>query len=360
MSRYTAIAIRSHAELNVKQSAYEQLFPYSADKDAYISFTQIDKLGINPKSHYNTPLGIYTYPLETVWEYYDISYYKTLKRLPFAAENPYIHLVKSKTGHGFVNDLYLDYTESRLKTDIEKCQKLFYSEYSKLTDDQVSKFYQPTKEQIDNYRQRMNEALAVVWKKQVLEKGIDEANHPWPCSHFWNITRTMADRLCDSKKVHSTADVKATKWNWILRQLGYTGFADKSGKGIIHPSEPMQAVFLSSASFTRVKEVMNKDYVPKDNVVKTIHDIPNVENVNNTELMELCLVLLGIKSKLPSNLLSKVQFYKNNPLLIFKQASGQEIADFMDYLMDDLGSSGLTGAWLAIMEKMRDIYDSKK
>jgi hypothetical protein len=32
----------------------------------FVSFTQLDKLGINPKSKYDTPLGIYAYPADYV------------------------------------------------------------------------------------------------------------------------------------------------------------------------------------------------------------------------------------------------------------------------------------------------------
>ena len=32
----------------------------------FVSMTKVDKLGINPTSKYNTPLGIYAYPLSYV------------------------------------------------------------------------------------------------------------------------------------------------------------------------------------------------------------------------------------------------------------------------------------------------------
>ena len=35
----------------------------NSDKTQYISFTAIDKIGINPRSTYDTPVGIYCYPL---------------------------------------------------------------------------------------------------------------------------------------------------------------------------------------------------------------------------------------------------------------------------------------------------------
>ena len=35
-------------------------------KNLFVSFTTVDKLGINPQSHYDTPLGIYSYPAEFI------------------------------------------------------------------------------------------------------------------------------------------------------------------------------------------------------------------------------------------------------------------------------------------------------
>lgn len=47
---------RSHPELNIKESSYEQIKKYlDSGKEYYISFIEIDKIGINPRSKYNTP-----------------------------------------------------------------------------------------------------------------------------------------------------------------------------------------------------------------------------------------------------------------------------------------------------------------
>ena len=46
--------------LKEKYSKVEDIEKY------YISFVAIDKIGINPQTTYNTPMGVYTYPLEYV------------------------------------------------------------------------------------------------------------------------------------------------------------------------------------------------------------------------------------------------------------------------------------------------------
>jgi len=101
---------RRNPDMNPKISAYEALKPYSKDERYFISFTQLDKLGINPKSRYETPLGIYTYPLSTIWEEYRVEQTRSLgKAVPFAGDSPYIWLVKVNPGARFIEDMYSDY-----------------------------------------------------------------------------------------------------------------------------------------------------------------------------------------------------------------------------------------------------------
>ena len=86
---------RSNSELNPKLSAYEQLKPYANKDDYYISFTEIDKLGINPRSGYkDTPLGIYGYPLKEVWKEYNIEQNRGFDDIPYSGESPYIWLFR--------------------------------------------------------------------------------------------------------------------------------------------------------------------------------------------------------------------------------------------------------------------------
>ncbi len=115
---------RSHPELNPKISGYEALKPYANDPDIYISYTSIDKIGINPKSSYNTPFGIYTYPLKgTIWN--EIEKAKDSHAVPFAGDNPYIWILKSKNKSKFVKDLYKDYTSKDYDEDMNKIRKLY-------------------------------------------------------------------------------------------------------------------------------------------------------------------------------------------------------------------------------------------
>ena len=59
----------------------------------YITFSDVNKVGVNPKSSFETPLGIYTYPVNDV-----ILDQLTKGKIPFASERKFMHLVKPREG----------------------------------------------------------------------------------------------------------------------------------------------------------------------------------------------------------------------------------------------------------------------
>jgi hypothetical protein len=197
---------RSNPDQNIKTSSIQQLEKYSNDPDVYISFTEIHKLGINPQSKYDTPLGIYAYPLKIMWN--DISQSKRTINVPFAGNNPHIWVFKPKND---ILDLY-DYDNRDYINDISLLKSKFG-----LTDQLLVRAESTAK-----YCENMY------------------------ASKFWNVTRLMSSN--------------PIKWTNLLINLGYYGFSDKKGMGLIHPSEPVQAVFFNS-SYVRVIEYI-KNWIP--------------------------------------------------------------------------------------------------
>jgi hypothetical protein len=130
---------RKNPDMNPKISAYEALKPYSKDDNYYISFTAIDKIGINPKSKYDTPLGIYAYPLKVIWKEYLVDVLRSIgKSVPFAGNSPYVWLIKVKNNVNFVKDMYTDYTAKDYDNDIKTLYNHILSnqdEYQKLLKD---------------------------------------------------------------------------------------------------------------------------------------------------------------------------------------------------------------------------------
>ena len=104
---------RADKEGVVLDDALTKLAAYAAGSDdraptSQIHFTDINKLGINPKSPYDTPLGIYTYP--------NTNYIRRLFRrgkLPFAQERKYIVVAKVREGKNIIFHLGDDETISQ-------------------------------------------------------------------------------------------------------------------------------------------------------------------------------------------------------------------------------------------------------
>lgn len=271
---------RRNPEQNPKLTPMEQLKKYAGEKDVFVSFTQDvgsashfpgttgydsrhqsgvrssgpihntrgAKLGINPKSTYETPIGIYSYPVD----------YVLLKDgdVDFAGNSPYMHVFRAEGN-------FLDiaaYKKEDLERDIEKLEKL----------------------NMDS---------------SVIRKGISGADPQTPAGKIWNITRLLskdiAQRLNDAHYDDDYADddiepdedefdsyeeykaayrdwedgreerqenqkeiAKApVQWSVLLRQIGYDGAVDYKGKGVLHENEPVQAVFFTKKN-TKVLDVI--------------------------------------------------------------------------------------------------------
>lgn len=94
----------------------DRLKIYKNRDDIYFSFTHIFKIGINPKTKWNTPVGIYTYPTNMT------------SPIPFFGTMPnfvwFITPKKSTTCLDFDN-----YTEQRYKDDLLKLSIFFKKDF---------------------------------------------------------------------------------------------------------------------------------------------------------------------------------------------------------------------------------------
>jgi hypothetical protein len=199
--------------------------------NCFISMTKEPKLGINPVSTYNTPLGIYAYPLEYA---YELAGNTHLKELPFAGNHPYFNLFRIKGK--VVNLNRMDKTEfdnwiSIIKQKFYKQAKLKPSEYH-FTNDAVDRF---------------------------VEKSMSDAKISTYGGRFWYVTLNLAEiykgyrpfrkdkriEINDKKIVYTKPH--AIAWNKLLRDIGIDATIDQ-GEGIIHSSEPTQIVIFNYKS----------------------------------------------------------------------------------------------------------------
>lgn len=60
-------------------------------ENKFISFTKLEKLGVNPVNIHSTPIGLYTYPVKYALE---SAKHTDFSSLPYAGNNPYVHFIE--------------------------------------------------------------------------------------------------------------------------------------------------------------------------------------------------------------------------------------------------------------------------
>lgn len=285
---------------------------YKDRDDVFVSFRSLPKLGINPQSGWDTPIGIYGYPLRAFWDAIEHN------SIPFAGDAEYV-IVFQTTGncpdanpeaaHGYTEAMFIQDREkirqkfleqyriaySRLNVDhtwgrqseyVDRAlmilkndpspvaafknrawAELMISRKMDLTNpktiaDAVDNGFlsRETVEQIAQLAQELNDGV-VIDEAEARER-LDHAIITWslkakmhsPAAQFWNVTRNLADFLA-SVRTRLNKGGGPIIWNAIMRQLGYDGFTDVTGTGLIHENEPTQGVFFSTKSL-RVIEVL--------------------------------------------------------------------------------------------------------
>jgi hypothetical protein len=230
---------RKNPELNKKLPPIEQIKNYydmPNNKRFFTSFTDVFKIGINPHSHYRTPIGIYTYPINPAYKIY-MEPKDTVKGVPFANKAENIFIVKQNNKGGvFLMDMVKDYTLANYKKDIKLLKKFFGGIKNKYLTGKYEDY-----DLID----------------LIIEEGELDARNKTPIGKMWNITRLISTENDLIKNVNWLGNKSNVNWNTIWRKLGYSGMCDRHGDGIIHPAEKIQAVFFSKTAFDVVDHIWN-------------------------------------------------------------------------------------------------------
>jgi hypothetical protein len=221
-----------------KLSELEKFIGSEHNPKFFFSMTQINKLGINPQSKYNTPIGIYAYPLTK--NYYDMLINNSL---PFAGEQPHIQLFT------------LNVTTFNMRSYTHN--QLYY------TDSPI----------IKKMYGKGNDFILRCFK---------ESREPTPISQFWNLTRLVSKT--------------PTKWNALLRNLGYTNFYDP-GQGTIHPSEPTQMVVLDPSVIIHLGSFSNhksQEQLNRDGKIEKLFEDPKFHKYITPDIIKnLSVYMLG-------------------------------------------------------------------
>jgi hypothetical protein len=201
--------LRRNPHQNKKQSPLEQLLQYQ-NKEVYISFQRIEKLGLNPNFDYSdSPLGIYAYYLPAVID--DMKKLGAVnKSLPFGSTRPYIFVFEVR-GANILN--IKDYTEKNLETDLKKLK----SDIEKTFVEQLPEF----KEKI---------------------AGLKTGNSPAEILYL---------------TLQHLTDFDSIQMRKYFLKLGYDGVVDTIGTKATFPLEIKEAVFFSKQHINVIDMIRN-------------------------------------------------------------------------------------------------------
>ena len=242
-----------------------------------VTFTRIDKVGLNPKNKWKTPLGIYLYPIDYVIE--------KKMNVPFAGDQPYLNVC-----------------------EFTRPQKILH-----MTSDVSS--------------QKGMELLNVFPKEQVDQASESVGNYDLRSNYskLWLVTKAIAND-------------KPTQWNINLRKCGIDGFMDH-GTGTIHINEPTQCVVFAADNLKLIHSIDNPRYykttdkfgVDKYNIRKDKYEIKKMSD-------EQIIGLLQSRRTLDiTNLLQDATDKGKRAELIIKykkELSDDNIKDLLDSVTD--------------------------
>ena len=97
-------------------------------------------------------------------------------------------------------------------------------------------------------------------KEEIIDNADSEALVKTQFGKFWYITYELSNYEIMKKLVGVKSRTSSFAWTELFRKMGYTGFADKKGQGIIYTSEPVQAVFLDPREYEHIDMIENKEH----------------------------------------------------------------------------------------------------
>lgn len=173
------------------------------------------KIGLNPKSKYGTPLGIYTYPVDYVIKT-SVNAGKIGAEFTGDAEWRYLWIVQA-TVH---NDARFD------------CQNFSNADLTKV------------RENLTMMMEKQGFSESTI--KDLLDGAAETPKIDTIAAKAWNMARLVSERLAENK---TNANARSVQWSAVMRTMGFD-YAIDLGSGLIHENEPTQAVFFNPNAFT--------------------------------------------------------------------------------------------------------------
>jgi len=231
------------------------------DPFSLVHFSSLpNKLGINPNSGFNTPMGVYSYIL-TPAVYKDITQDRRSELSEFGTDRAYIHLssVKPKYRKNIVvintKGVGKGYTKKRYWKDLRALAKV-------ALEGKVIRRHIGVERKVKAVAERMDYLSAGSFIRSWFGK-------------LWYITKKLS--------------VNITNWSKILRSIGIYGVFDY-GAGLIHTSEMQQAVLLRGDLINRIGSGVNPLFAPSSSLTDIrgfnsfLKELIRVVNHNNKRL----------------------------------------------------------------------------
>jgi len=308
------VEARRNPEKNPKENPVKKLSPYRKRGDMFISFVknanaftdtadETVQIGLNTKSKYNTPNGIYTYPIVYAYEETDDDAKEF--DVPFAGDMPWIGLIQRLPKGKHLN-LTDDYDGAKYQRDIKDLTHDVLIQMKKKWSNKDAKIFPRI----------ISSAIAQA------QKGAREKSY---AGMLWNITRVISFVYAESNwnNVEALAgrnasyetfkkyEPKATLWALLWtrgagKKFFYDSVCDPDNKGIIHPAERTQCVFFTGKSrygWKTLDAIPNKDYnfgplkqeMAESGKAKKLITTGKINKLGGDKVTEHMLAELGVK-----------------------------------------------------------------
>lgn len=208
---------RRNPDLNPKHSFTDEMMrrlkesdfiPRTHTQNAFASFTSLEKLGINPSSEFDTPIGIYAYPLKYVYQ--EIGD-KNTTWLPFAGDKPYVNFFSLKDNANIL---------ITTKFPVEVLDELYNKLYDIFGEEEVD---------------------------ELVRESPRHAEVNTSFGRFWYVTYMLSKNKGKNPPAY---------WNGLFRKMGIDAVLDLD-EGVIHENEPTQIVIFNPSVINGVERIRN-------------------------------------------------------------------------------------------------------
>ena len=270
-------------ELKIRQHPNKDMIISAiGDPNFLVTFSDVNKVGINPKTKFNTPAGIYG------WHFTQNTIDGAKKNKLFASGRDYGHLMKIRDG---AKVLWLgDDGKTGAVPSREEVNSAIAKKYPAFIKDTF-----PVYEMPDTSKPMGSGAPPIIMMAH--EKDSDRVSFVSPQKwledpkHVETLSKvsqreyggsTESEKLYDyvqaaAKALENATDKKITIIsNGILRALGYDAVIDADGRGIIHKAEKEQGFFTHRGALDHVATILNRKYVFRESTLYKLLREPGV------------------------------------------------------------------------------------